>query len=191
MFNGKLIILSAPSGAGKTTIVKKILERCKNELAFSISATSRTKRSNEIDGKDYYFLSESDFKCKVSNNEFIEWEEVYKDLFYGTLKSEVEKIWKNNQHVIFDIDVKGGLNLKQQFNSNALAIFIKPPSEEILKQRLINRNTESDENLTIRLNKVTEELTFAPQFDVIIVNDTLEQAIQEVELAIKQFIGNQ
>jgi guanylate kinase len=187
MKKGKCIIISAPSGAGKTTIVKQLLTKDLN-LSFSISACSREKRLNEVDQKDYYFLSLSDFKNKIEANEFVEWEEVYPNQFYGTLKKEIERIWANGNHVIFDVDVVGGLNLKKKFGEQALAIFIMPPSIEVLKQRLIQRNTESEEKLLLRINKADKEIEFAKDFDAIIINEDLTKAVKQAEKLIQEFI---
>lgn len=185
--DGKLIIVSAPSGAGKTTIVKSILDAGFN-LEFSISACSRAKRPTEVDGKDYYFLSVEEFKQKIAQDAFIEWEEVYKDHFYGTLKSEVNRIWESGNHVIFDVDVIGGLNIKKIYKEIALAIFIMPPSVEELETRLRKRSTESEESLRKRMSKAKHELTFAFSFDKIIVNDDLEKAIEETHEIVETFL---
>jgi guanylate kinase len=184
----KLIIVSAPSGAGKTSIVKELLKSGLN-LEFSISACSRNKRPAETHGCDYYFLGIGGFKEKIKEDAFIEWEEVYKDHFYGTLKSEVDRISQNGKNVIFDVDVVGGLNIKKLYKENALAIFILPPSEQVLKERLRNRNTESEDKLELRMDKAREELTFASRFDVRIVNDKLPLAIEECKNAILNFIN--
>lgn len=184
---GKLFIFSAPSGSGKTTIVRNLLEK-DLALEFSISATSRPKRENELHGKDYYFLSAEDFKNKISKNEFLEWEEVYENRFYGTLKSELDRIWSKGKHVIFDVDVIGGLNLKKTHPENALAVFIMPPSVEELEKRLRSRSTDSEEDIRTRINKAEQELSYANQFDLIIVNENLEQAIDEAEKAVREFI---
>lgn len=184
---GKLIIFSAPSGAGKTTIVKEMLKQFP-ELEFSITATTRAKRPNEINGVDYYFISPDDFKMKIQTNEFIEWEEVYKDQYYGTLKSELKRIFSNNHHVVFDIDVYGGLNIKKQYNDQALAIFIKPPSLEVLETRLKNRSTETEESLQKRINKAVHEMSFASSFDYTIINDNLEKAIEEAQVLLSDFL---
>ena len=185
---GRLIIISAPSGAGKTTIVKHILKAGFN-LKFSISASSRARRPEEVDGKDYYFMSVQSFKQKIEENAFIEWEEVYKDHFYGTLKSEIQRIWESGNHVIFDVDVVGGLNIKKFYNDLARAIFIMPPSAEVLEERLRKRSTETEENLLIRLKKAKQEVAFAEKFDTVVVNDNLKEAIAEVELNIGSFLG--
>jgi guanylate kinase len=185
---GKLIIFSAPSGAGKTTIVKHILGLGLG-LEFSISATSRAKRYTEENGRDYYFLSAEDFKQKVKNSEFLEWEEVYSGTFYGTLKSEVERIRTKGSHVIFDVDVVGGTNIKKFYGNDALAVFVQPPSIEELRRRLTARSTDAPEVIEKRLAKAGYELTFAPEFDVIIVNDELEKACKEAEACIRKFLN--
>lgn len=184
---GKLLILSAPSGAGKTTIVRHLLNKLPN-LEFSISACSRPKRNNEVHGKDYYFLSVDEFKKRIANDEFIEWEEVYAGSYYGTLKSEIERIWSKNNIVVFDVDVKGGINLKKIFGHSALSIFVMPPSIEALKQRLEHRNTENEESLNKRVGKAAEEMTYANQFDKILVNEILEKSFAEAETIVKNFI---
>jgi guanylate kinase len=189
MSQGKLIIFSAPSGAGKTTIVRHLLIKDLN-LEFSISATSRAKRHNETDGKDYYFLSEKDFRVKIDNNEFLEWEEVYQGIFYGTLKSEVERICNNGKNVIFDVDVVGGCNIKAYYGNQALAVFVQPPSIEELRNRLITRSTDALDVIEQRVAKAEYELTFAPQFDCIIVNDDLAKAFEEAEKCIHKFISS-
>lgn len=186
----KLIIFSAPSGAGKTTIVKHLLQENLG-LEFSISACSRKKRAGEIDGKDYYFLDLEVFKKKISDKEFVEWEEVYQDHFYGTLRSELERIWQKGQHVLFDVDVKGGVNLKKQFGEQALALFVMPPSIEELKNRLIKRATDSVEVIRERVAKAKEELTYAKQFDKTIVNDKLELAQNEAVILVSDFLSKQ
>jgi guanylate kinase len=185
---GKLIIFSAPSGSGKTTIVKRLLET-DLKLEFSISACTREKRENEVDGKDYYFLSIEAFKEKIDNNEFLEWEEVYPGSFYGTLLSELDRIWKNGNHIIFDIDVEGGANIKQEFGEDALAVFVMPPSIEELEERLRGRQTESEESLQKRLNKASQELTLADEFDEILVNDDLDFAVEESYDIVKYFLN--
>jgi guanylate kinase len=186
--NGKLIIFSAPSGAGKTTIVRHLLDINLN-LEFSVSATSRAPRHNEIDGKDYYFLSAEDFKKKIENDEFLEWEEVYNGVYYGSLKNEVERIRNLGKNVIFDVDVVGGLDIKKIYGDEALAIFVQPPSVEELRKRLISRSTETEEKIQMRIAKAEHELSFASEFDVIITNNDLTQACKEAEVLIREFIG--
>jgi len=183
----KLVIFSAPSGAGKTTIVRAMLDSLQN-LEFSISACSRKKRDNEVNGKDYYFLGVEGFKKKIEEDAFLEWEEVYRDHFYGTLKSEVTRIWAEDHHVIFDVDVYGGLNIKKQFGSKALAIFIMPPSVEVLEDRLMKRSTDSEENVKKRMDKARQEISQAGEFDKIIINDELDTAISEALEAVKEFL---
>ena len=187
-FIGKAIIFSAPSGAGKTTIVKSLLAN-KLPLSFSISACSRQKRENEINGKDYHFLSLKDFKQKINEQAFIEWEEVYENNYYGTLKSEIERIWNDKKHVVFDVDVVGGLNLKKHFGNNALAIFIQPPSMDVLIERLRNRATESEASLNKRIDKAKHEMTYSTSFDSIIINDQLEETIKVAEKKVKDFLN--
>jgi len=186
MQSGKLIIVSAPSGAGKTTLVKHLLE-VNDNLEFSISCTTRSPRENEINGKDYHFISADEFKQKVENQEFAEWEEVYTDILYGTLKSEIERIWANGKNVIFDIDVEGGINLKKIYPENSLSIFIMPPSVDELEKRLRARNTETEEKLQMRINKAEKELILAPKFDEILVNDNLELSKNELIQLIENF----
>jgi len=185
--NGKLVIISAPSGAGKTSIVKHLLESGLN-LSFSISATTRPLRGNEIEGVDYFFMTVDDFRKRIDNNEFVEWEEVYKDLFYGTLKSELERIWANGQHVLFEVDVKGGINLKNKFGTKAIAIFIMPPSVEELENRLVKRATDTPEKIRIRLEKAHDELKLANQFDSVIVNHELDRAKKETLKMVTSFL---
>lgn len=185
--NEKLVIVSAPSGAGKTSIVKHLLQEMP-ELAFSISATSRPKRANEQHGKDYYFLAVDEFKKKLEDGDFLEWQEVYPNQFYGTLKSEIERLWKEGKVVIFDVDVLGGLNIKKIFGDKALSVFIHPPTVEELKNRLCGRGTETPESLKKRLDKAEYELSFAPQFDLVIVNDVLEDARAEAYKKISAFL---
>jgi len=186
---GKSLILSAPSGSGKTTIVKHLLQRDLN-LEFSISACSREARKNEVDGKDYYFLSVEEFRKGIEKDEFIEWEEVYQDHFYGTLKSELARIWNKGKHVVFDVDVVGGHKLKSIFGDNALAIFVQPPSLEVLEQRLRDRSTDSEEKILDRLAKASDEMEYADKFDVIIVNDRLEDALTRAEEVISDFLAS-
>lgn len=185
---GKLFIFSAPSGSGKTTIVQHLLKQ-DFKLEFSISATSRTKRTNETNGKDYHFLSAKEFKAKIDKNEFLEWEEVYEGCFYGTLKSEVEKIREEGNNVIFDVDVVGGTNIKKFYKEEALAIFIQPPSIKELENRLHNRNTDSEEVIAKRVEKFKFELAYSDQFDKVIVNDKLEDAFAEAEATIINFLN--
>ena len=185
---GKLIIFSAPSGSGKTTLVHYLLQHPDLNLAFSVSATSRDKRHSETDGKDYYFISPATFKQKIKDGEFVEWEEVYKDNFYGTLKSEVARLLNEGKNVVFDIDVKGGLNIKKQYPDNSLAIFVQPPSVSELKKRLQSRQTETSEKIQMRIEKADEEMQYANDFDVIIINDDLEKAKNEAYNIVKSFI---
>ena len=184
---GKLIIFSAPSGAGKTTIVKHLLQK-DLKLEFSISATSREARHTETHGKDYYFLSGEEFVAKAENDEFLEWEEVYQGTSYGTLKSEVERIREEGNNVIFDVDVVGGLNIKKYYGDEALAVFVKPPSVEELRNRLVGRSTDSDDKIAMRVAKAEHELSFAREFDVVIINDKLEEAFAEAERIISEFL---
>lgn len=183
-----MIIFSAPSGAGKTTIVHHLL-KVFPELEFSVSACSRPMRKGETNGVDYYFISLEEFKEKIKNNEFAEYEEVYKDNYYGTLKSEIERIWKKGKHIIFDMDVMGGLNLRLQFGENALAIFVMPPSIEHLEKRLNSRDTETPESIARRIGKAEQELKKAELFDKIILNDTLEHALEEAEKIVFDFLN--
>jgi guanylate kinase len=183
----KYIIVSAPSGAGKTTIVRRLMQAGLN-LEFSVSAASRPPRANEINGKDYYFLSIEEFREKISNGELLEWQEVYKDNYYGTLKREVERIWNRGHHVLFDIDVQGGMNLKKLFPDISLSIFIMPPSLEELGKRLRHRSTETEDNIARRLEKAASEITFSGKFDKIIVNDDLEKAVSEAIQTVGQFL---
>lgn len=185
---GKLMIFSAPSGAGKTTLVRYIMSELDN-LRFSVSACSREKRNYEEDGKDYHFITVADFKEKISNNEFIEWEEVYPDHFYGTLFSEVNNKRNEGYHVVFDVDVIGGLNIKKLFGNEALAIFIKPPSIEILKERLLSRGTDQKDAIETRIKKAEHELGFEKEFDVSIINDDLETAKKETLDVVNQFLS--
>ena len=186
---GKLIVFSAPSGSGKTTIVRHLLAQEELNLEFSVSATSRTKRGDEINTKDYYFLSIDDFKQHIKEDEFLEWEEVYRDNFYGTLKKEIERIWDLGKHIIFDIDVSGGLRIKRKFPEQTLAIFVKPPSIDALKIRLKKRQTESQDKINMRVAKASAELATAPLFDFIIENDVLEMAQKEAYTTVSQFIN--
>ena len=189
MSSKKVVIFSAPSGAGKTSLVRHLLEQGL-PLEFSISACSRAPRANEQDGKDYHFLSSIDFKEKIAENAFLEWEEVYEDMFYGTLKSEVERIWANGKQVIFDVDVIGGINIKKHFSVQALSIFVAPPSIEELKNRLEGRGTETAESLQKRLVKAADEMAQQDAFDIVIVNDDLDTARQEVTKKVTDFLNN-
>ena len=185
---GKLIIFSAPSGSGKTTIVHWLMKQIP-ELAFSVSATSRKIRQGETDGKDYHFLSVKDFKQRIRQNAFVEWEEVYENQFYGTLISEVERLRNEGRHVVFDVDVKGGMNIKRLYSNDALAIFVQPPSIEELEKRLRSRNTDSDESIRKRVKKADYELQYAKNFDVVIINDNLEEAEQKTLKVVTEFLG--
>jgi len=185
-FEKKMIVFTAPSGAGKTTIVRHLLKTY-DFLDFSVSATNRAKRTKEIEGKDYYFLSTEAFKEKISNQAFIEWEEVYKDQFYGTLKSEVDRIWANQKYIVFDIEVKGATNIKKLYGDQAMVIFIKPPSFEVLINRLKDRKTESEKSLKKRIKRIKDELTYESTFDEILVNDLLEVALKEAEVLTESF----
>jgi len=184
---GKLIVFSAPSGAGKTTLVKYLMGKIP-ALSFSVSAASRNARKGEVNGKDYHFLTVDEFRKNINQDAFVEWEEVYKDHFYGTLSSEVERIRNQGQHVVFDVDVKGGVNIKKIFGEDVLAVFIEPPSIDALKLRLENRATDSKKDIQTRIEKAKEELDFAPFFDVIIVNDDLDIAKKEVFEKVSEFI---
>ncbi len=184
---GKCIIFSAPSGAGKTTIVHRLLNDL-TTLEFSVSACSREARPNEKNGEDYYFLGVEEFQKKINEQAFVEWEEVYPNNFYGTLKSEIERIWSHNKVVIFDVDVVGGLNLKHFFGSNALAVFVQPPSIEVLEERLRSRKTETEEKIHMRISKSNFEMDRAKEFDYILVNNDLDHAVTEIKERITQFI---
>jgi guanylate kinase len=184
----KMIIISAPSGAGKTTIVKHLLQRFP-QLGFSVSATSRAIREGELNGREYYFISADDFRLMIKNNKLLEWQEVYPGSYYGTQVSEIERIAANGQYPVFDVDVVGGLNIKKMYGDNALAVFIRPPSFEILESRLRSRASDSEESLQKRLSKVKQELTFEQEFDQVIVNDKLEDTLKYAEILIKCFLG--
>lgn len=187
--DGKLIIFSAPSGSGKTTIVRHLLQSNEN-LGFSISACTRDRRGRaEQNGKDYYFLTPDEFKHKIDADEFVEWEEVYVGAFYGTLKSEIQRVWDTGKHVLFDVDVQGGLKLKQYYGDRALAVFVKVPDEETLRQRLIGRGTETEDSLSKRLFKVHFEMSFQDRFDVVLVNDDLEESFAKAQKLIDDFIN--
>jgi guanylate kinase len=184
---GKLVIVSAPSGAGKTTIVKHLLRSGLN-LMFSVSATTRFPRSGEREGEDYYFLSGEEFRKRVKNDEFVEWEEVYKDHFYGTLKSEIERIRKRGSNIIFDVDAMGGINLKKKFGNQAVALFIMPPSVTELEMRLLNRGKDSPEKIKMRVEKAVAEMKLANQFDFVIINRTLDNALNEAVTIVSSFL---
>lgn len=189
MQGDKAIIFSAPSGSGKTTIVKRLVQQ-NPDLDFSISACTRDRRGRqEENGKDYYFLSPENFKNKIDNHEFVEWQEVYAGNFYGTLKSEIERVWASGKNVIFDVDVKGGLNLKKYLEESALAVFVKVPSIDVLGERLRSRNTESEDSISRRLFKVKFELTFEDQFDVTLLNQDLEQSVKIAQRLYRNFAG--
>lgn len=185
---GKLIVFSAPSGSGKTTIVRHLLSKENLNLEFSISATSRLPREDEVDGKDYYFMDLKAFKTYIKNEDFLEWEEVYRDNFYGTLNSEIDRIWAMGKHVVFDIDVVGGLDIKRIYPTQTLAVFVEPPSIEELKIRLKKRKTESEDRIAMRVAKASIEMATAPQFDHIIVNEDLDKALDEAYHLVKDFI---
>ncbi|HIW19005.1 MAG TPA: guanylate kinase [Candidatus Alistipes pullicola] len=188
MKNGKIIIFSAPSGSGKSTLIGHLLKRFP-QLEFSISATSRAPRGSEVNGKEYYFLTNEEFKNKVAAGEFVEWEEVYAGTCYGTLRSELKRIWDKGHVIVFDVDVKGGVNLKKIFGDDALSIFIMPPSVEELRRRLEKRGTDTPETIAKRVAKAEEEITYAPLFDKIVVNDSLETAIADATRITESFIG--
>ena len=187
--SGKLVILSAPSGAGKSTIINSLLKDNDIKLEFSISACNRAPRKGEINGKDYYFLSTDEFKQRVAKDEFIEWEEVYADHYYGTLKSEIKRITERGNNVIFDIDIIGGLNIKKQYLNNAISIFVMPPSVDELERRLRTRGTDSDRNIKKRVDKAKHEISFSSKFDKIVVNDNIETAISDTKKIIFDFIN--
>jgi guanylate kinase len=190
MNKGKLLVFSAPSGSGKTTIVRHLLTKEDLNLEFSISAATRDPRGEEVNGKDYYFMTIEEFKQHIKADDFVEWEEVYRDNFYGTLKSEVERIWAKGKNVIFDIDVAGGLRIKSKFPQQTLAVFVKPPSVDELKRRLKERSTESDDKINMRIAKAHVELATAPQFDIIIKNYDLDVAKEEAYQLVKEFVSS-
>jgi guanylate kinase len=184
---GKLVIISAPSGAGKSTLVEHLLNKGIN-LKFSISATTRAPRGKEVNGKEYYFLSVKEFREKIEKNEFAEWEEVYPGQLYGTLKSEIERIWKGGNHVLFDVDVRGGINLKNIFGQKAISIFVMPPSVDELEKRLVKRATDHPEKIGMRVAKATKEMRLSDKFDNIVINDILDMAQDEIYTIVKSFI---
>ena len=185
----KLLVFTAPSGAGKTTVVQHLLDEYRDALGFSVSATTRKKRKYERGGKDYYFISKEEFKKSIDKNEFVEWEEVYKDQFYGTLKSEVERLWKKGKAVVFDIDVKGALNIKKNYGEDSLVVFISPPSLEILIERLKNRGTESEKSLKKRIARVKKEMEYKDKFDIVLINDFLPETFRNAEKIVEDFLG--
>jgi len=187
---GKLIIFSAPSGSGKTTIVRHLLKKFPGILAFSVSASTRERRDHEIDGKDYYFLAKKDFRERIANNEFAEWEEVYAGNYYGTFKTEIERLWAEGKQVLFDVDVKGGLKLKEIYREKALAIFVKVSSEKEIIRRLSERGTETEKSLETRLGKVRYELSFEDKFDITLVNDDLDETLTKAEEIVMEFIAS-
>jgi len=189
MEGGKLLIFSAPSGSGKTTLVRYLLDQPELNLAFSVSATTRPRRGDEKEGENYYFMSRDEFIQNIKDEAFVEWEEVYRDNFYGTLKSEVERLWGEGKNVIFDIDVAGGLRIKRKFPERTLAVFVKPPSIDELKIRLKKRSTESDDKINMRIAKASVEMATEPLFDAVIKNYDLEQALQEAHRMVAQFVG--
>lgn len=184
----KIIAFTAPSGAGKTTIVKHLLKKY-NELAFSVSATNRPRRDNELEGRDYYFLTSEEFSQKIKDGAFLEWEEVYTKQYYGSLKSEVKRRWSQDKVVIFDIDVKGAKSLKKYFGDKAMVVFVKPPSIEVLLQRLMNRKTEDEKSLRKRILRAKDEMRYKNYFDKILVNDELEVALREAEVMVEDFLN--
>ena len=189
MEGGKLLIFSAPSGSGKTTLVHYLLEQPELNLAFSVSATTRPRRGEEKEGENYYFMTRDEFIQNIKDEAFVEWEEVYRDNFYGTLKSEVERLWAEGKNVIFDIDVAGGLRIKRKFPDRTLAVFVKPPSIDELKIRLKKRSTESDDKINMRIAKASVEMATEPLFDAVIKNYDLQEALQEAHLMVARFVG--
>lgn len=187
MEKNKAIIFSGPSGSGKTTLVQFLLKKYPDMLTFSVSATTRPPRGEERNGKDYYFIGETEFKRKIESGEFLEWEEVYTGRFYGTLKAEAQRVWNSGKIILFDIDVEGGLNLKQQLQANALAVFVMPPSIKMLEERLRSRNTDSEESISRRIEKAEKELKTARLFDKFIINENLEKALAEADLLFSEF----
>lgn len=189
MQQGKLIVFTAPSGAGKTTLVRHLLHTIDN-LMFSVSATTRARRSNEVDGRDYYFISVEDFKLRIARGDFLEWQEVYDGNYYGTLKSEIQRIFDIDKNVIFDVDVEGALNIKKSYGNQVLTVFVKPPSLDVLRQRLLRRHTEDAETLQRRVDKAALELQYEEKFDVVVYNDDINIAKADAEMLISQFLCN-
>ncbi|MBD5214890.1 MAG: guanylate kinase [Bacteroidales bacterium] len=189
MSTGKLIIISAPSGCGKSTIINRIMAKGECKLAFSVSATNRSPRPGEKHGVNYYFLTDDEFRNHIENNDFVEYEEVYPGRYYGTLRSEIESKCNSGSNVILDIDVKGGVNVKKQFGEKALSLFIQPPSIEALRERLVNRGTDSPEVIDQRVGRAEFELSFAPSYDFVVVNDDLDTAVRETERIISEYIN--
>ncbi len=185
----KILVFTAPSGAGKTTVVRHLLDEYRDALGFSVSATTRKKRKHERGGRDYYFISEEEFKKSIENDEFVEWEEVYENQFYGTLKSEVERLWKKGKIVVFDIDVKGAWNIKKTYGDDSLVVFISPPSLEILIERLKNRGTESEKSLKKRIARVKKEMEYKDKFDIVLVNDFLPETFRNAEKIVEDLLG--
>jgi len=188
-FEGKIVIFTAPSGSGKTTIVRHLLKKY-DFLGFSVSATNRQKRETEIDGKDYYFLSAEKFQKEIDEEAFVEWEEVYEGKYYGTLKSEIQRVWSKGQHVVFDIEVKGATNIKKMYPDNSVAVFVRPPSLSELRRRLKGRKTETESSLKKRLARAEEEMKYEDKFDKVVINDLLEVALEEAEQIIESFCIN-
>lgn len=186
--SGRLIIFCAPSGAGKSTIVNHLMQLDLG-LAFSISATSRTPRRGEVNGREYYFMTPEQFRKKIDAGDFVEWEEVYPNRFYGTLRSELDRIWASGHHALFDIDVAGGMNLKKLYGNRALSVFVKPPSLEALEQRLRDRATDDDDSLKERLGKAAHELEYAGEFDVILINDVLDETLVKARQMVRKFLN--
>lgn len=189
MFDGRTIIFSAPSGGGKTTIVNALIEQFPHVFGFSVSATTRPKRPYEQEGVHYYFMTTEEFRQKIQENAFVEYEEVYEGLFYGTLKTEIDRIWQQHKHILLDVDAKGGKNLKAFFKEKALSIFLMPPSLDVLKERLQKRGTESASSLAKRLEKASAEIAYAQYFDKVVVNDNLEKTTHEVIAYVREFLG--
>lgn len=189
-YKNKLIIFSAPSGSGKTTIVKHLLKKYSEKIAFSISASTRSAREGEVHGKDYYFISQEEFLHRIAQHEFVEFEEVYKGTYYGTLRSEIERIWSEGKQVIFDLDVEGGLHLKKKFGDQALAVFVHPGSIENIEKRLRYRATESEEKLKQRIDKAAVEMEYSNKFDVVLINENLSDALAEAENLLESFLQN-